>query len=112
MALPRSGDYPQQNPDNVDQDYKPYAVVVKRPGNEDRDVEANTAGRSSTTPLLHPEGVRGDIRVSSSTSNGTGDCAPYGTALNDGCSQGTMTTPDLRKPGKEDGPARVASGSR
>src|SRR5580698_732125 len=112
-AHPRSSDYPENNPDSVNLSADPYAIDLKRkPGNESRDVEPNTSGRSSMTPLSpRPGYVSGDV-TAVCTSTGQDALSPYGSAPADhGASQGHVTTPDLRKAGKEDGPARVAAGS-
>jgi hypothetical protein len=115
---PRSSDYPTKDPEDADLRYQPYAVrPASAAPNESRDVEPNTSGRSSKTPMSpRPGYVSGDVRgsgavpTSGCTSTGQDALSPYGTALNDGASQGHVTTPDLRKSGPEDGPAKVAAG--
>jgi hypothetical protein len=107
---PRSSDYPTKDPEAADLAYEPYALRnTHGVPNERRDVEPNTSGRSSRTPELSPPGRLGN--AGTHTSEGQDTLSPYGQARNAGAaSQGHVTTPDLRKAGPEDGPAKVAAG--
>lgn len=106
---PRASDYRTTDPNRPDLDPRPFADFKQNTGPEDRGVEANTRGRTSSTPTYAGTGVRGEnLEGSTETLQGQPP-TPYGSAPGTRANgQGGVGNVDIRRAGPQDGPARTA----